>query len=118
MAESADIGFLHDVLGLAIVAHKTTGEAIKALTVRLHDGAERTAFSRHRPMRQFQVVGCSDKFCQIASSAVHERLHHLHQMTFDTKGSQNSRTCKALSVLIAWAVPGRKVEELACTFSG
>ena len=108
MGESADLGFLHDVLGLVIVAHKTTGEAIKALIVRLHDGAERTAFAGQRPMRQFEVIRSGGDVGQGFSSTVHMRLHYLHQMTLKAKGSQNSRLRKALPFLDSMCVPERE----------
>ena len=39
MRESPDIGFLHDVLGLAVVAQDAAGKPVKPAIIRLHDGA-------------------------------------------------------------------------------
>src|SRR3981081_4194028 len=39
MRERADIGFLHHVLGLAVVAQDAAGDPVKPAIVRLHDRA-------------------------------------------------------------------------------
>src|SRR5258707_379205 len=41
MGECPDIGFLHHVLGLAVVAQDSAGEPVKPAIVRLHDRADR-----------------------------------------------------------------------------
>ena len=57
MREGADVGLLHDVLGLAVVAQDAAGEPVEPAVVRLHDGADRRLVARQRPPHQFGVAG-------------------------------------------------------------
>ena len=68
MGKSADIGFLHDVLSFAIVAHIAASEAVETLIVGLHNGPECTAFSGQRTMYQFDIIRGGSDFRQIISS--------------------------------------------------
>ena len=48
MREGADVGLLHDVLGLAVVAQDAAGEAVEPAVVRLHDRADRRLVAAQR----------------------------------------------------------------------
>ena len=58
MREGADIGFLHDVLGLAVVAQDAAGEPVQPAIVRLHDRANRRLVAGKRAADQFGIVRC------------------------------------------------------------
>src|SRR5436190_22613162 len=53
MGERPDIGFLHHVLGLAVVAQDSAGEPVEPAIVRLHDRADR---------RLIALAGAPDQF--------------------------------------------------------
>ncbi len=55
MREGADVGLLHDILGLAVVAQDAAGEPVEPAVVRLHDGADRGFVAGQRPPHQFGV---------------------------------------------------------------
>ena len=60
MREGADIGFLHDVLGLAVVAQDAAGEPVQPAIIRLHDRANRSLVAGKRPPHQFGVAGAGE----------------------------------------------------------
>ena len=57
MREGADVGFLHHVLGLAVVAQDAAGEPVKPAIVRLHDRADRRLVAGAGAADQFGVAG-------------------------------------------------------------
>ena len=56
MREGTNVGFLHDVLGLAVVAQDAAGDPVELAIVRLHDGANRAFVTRAGAANQFQIV--------------------------------------------------------------
>ena len=57
MGECPDIGFLDDVLGLAVVAQDAAGEPVEPAIVRLHDRADRRLIAAAGAADQFGVAG-------------------------------------------------------------
>src|SRR5882672_6403093 len=57
MRERPDIGFLHDILGFAVVAQDSAGEPVKPAIVRLHDDADGRLITRAGAPHQFGVRG-------------------------------------------------------------
>ena len=55
MGEGPDIGFLHDVLGLAVVAQDAAGDPVEPAIVRLHDRANGAFLARAGAPDQFGV---------------------------------------------------------------
>ena len=56
MREGTNVGFLHDVLGLAVVTQDTAGDPIELAIIRLHDGTDRAFVAGARATNQFQIV--------------------------------------------------------------
>ena len=74
MREGAHIGFLHHVLGLAVVAEQAAGKAIEPAVIRLHDGAYRRLVAGQRPPHQFGVAGFDGRCLRYVGLA-----HDVHQ---------------------------------------
>jgi hypothetical protein len=74
MREGADIGFLHYVLGLAVVAQDAAGKTIEPAVVRLHDGAEGSFVTGKRPPYQLGVAGFDGRYLWYLDLA-----HDVHQ---------------------------------------
>ena len=55
MGKCADIGFLEDVLGFAVVAHDAARDPIELAVMGLHDGAKRAGVAGGRPPREVDV---------------------------------------------------------------
>ena len=55
MGEGADIGFLHHILGLGVVAQDAAGQPIKPAVIRLHDRADRGFVAGKRAPHQLGV---------------------------------------------------------------
>lgn len=53
MGESADIGFLNDILGFAVAAQNSARQTIEPAVVGLHDLAQRGLVMAPRPLDQF-----------------------------------------------------------------
>ena len=67
--ESPDVGFLKHVLGLAVVLHDTSGDAVKALVVAQHDGAESARLASLGQEHQIEVVeGRESRLCRLNRS--------------------------------------------------
>ena len=63
MGEGADIGVLHDVLGLAVVAQDAARQPIEPAVVGLHDRAHGSLVARERAADQFGVAGAGGGDC-------------------------------------------------------
>ena len=74
MREGADVGLLHHVLGLAVVAQDAAGEPVEPAVVRLHDGANRRLVARQRPPHQLGVAGVDGRDLRYVGLA-----HDVHQ---------------------------------------
>ena len=57
MGEGPDIGLLHHILGLAVVAQDAAGEPVEPAVVRLHDAADGGFIARQRAGDQRGVGG-------------------------------------------------------------
>ena len=56
MRKRPDVGFLHDVLGLGVIAQDAAGEPVKSSIVRRDDGANRRLVAPKRAPDQFGVA--------------------------------------------------------------
>jgi hypothetical protein len=56
MGEGPDIGLLHDILGLAVIAHDAARDPVEPLIVCLDDGAAGVAVARQRPSYELHVA--------------------------------------------------------------
>src|SRR2546430_13942391 len=57
MGERPDIGFLDDVLSLAVIAQDAAGETKEPAIIRLHDGTRRRLVTGEDAADQFGIVG-------------------------------------------------------------
>lgn len=60
MGEGADVGVLHDVLSLAVIAQDAARQPEQPAIVRLHDGAHRSLVPRERALHQ-SGISCRDR---------------------------------------------------------
>ena len=74
MGEGTDIGFLHHILGLAVVAQDAAGKAIEPAVVRLHDGADGGLVAGQRPPHQLGIAGFDGLYLRYVGLA-----HDVHQ---------------------------------------
>jgi hypothetical protein len=56
MGIGLNIGFLHDILGFAVVPYNTACDPVKAPIVPLHDGSKRRAVTGARTLHQFGII--------------------------------------------------------------
>ena len=56
MGEGPDIGLLHHILGLAVIAQDAAGEPVEPAVVGLHDGADGGLVAGGRTAHQFGVA--------------------------------------------------------------
>ena len=74
MREGANVGLLHHILGLAVVAQDAAGKAIEPAVIRLHDGANGRLVAGQRPPHQFGVAGFDGRYLRYVGLA-----HDVHQ---------------------------------------
>ena len=72
--EGADVGFLHHILGLGIIAQDAAGQPVEPAVVRLHDGANRRLVAGERPPNQFGIAGFDGRDLRYLGLA-----HDVHQ---------------------------------------
>jgi len=70
--ERADIGFLDDILGFAVVAQDSAGEPVKPAIVGLHDDANGRLVARAGALHQFGVGGPDGSYLRYIGVAHHD----------------------------------------------
>ncbi len=85
MREGADIGFLHHILGVGVVAQDAAGQPIKPAVIRLHDHANRGFVAGKRAPHQLGVNIAGRRWLR-CSGLAHDDLTNNRVLGLDAPG--------------------------------